>query len=73
MSNPYFVYEESTLGIVRPDRPNRFTPLAGERDHQYGGFHLLDAEMADLRPATASDFENYRVQLPPDFKDQTTR
>lgn len=73
MRNKYFVYEESTLGYVRPDMPNRFTPLAGERDHQCGGFHLLEAEMADLRPATASDFENYRVQLPSDFKEQTTQ
>lgn len=69
----YFVYEESTLGYVRPDMPGMFNPLAGERDHQCGGFHLLEDEMADLRPATVADFDHYRVQVPPDFQDHSVR
>ncbi len=64
----YFVYEENTIGYVRHDMPGMFNPLAGERDHQCGGFHLLENEMADLRPATVADFAYYGVQVPPDFQ-----
>lgn len=64
----YFVYEENTLGFMRPDEiPNYFTPLAGSCDWRNGGFRLLDSEKAALRLATEADFAKYRVSLPPDF------
>jgi hypothetical protein len=69
----YFVYEEGTLGYVRPDMPDVFAPLAGERDHRSGGFHVLESERAALRPATEADFARFRVLLPPDFERKGTK
>ncbi|OCX72460.1 hypothetical protein A6M27_01105 [Acidithiobacillus thiooxidans] len=72
-NDKYFVYEEHTLGFIRQDEaPDFFTPLAGERDWRNGGFHLLDSEKANLRPATEADFEKYRVVPPPDFRKTLT-
>ncbi|WP_143214966.1 ArdC family protein, partial [Acidithiobacillus albertensis] len=67
-NDKYFVYEEHTLGFIRQDEaPDFFMSLSGD-----GGFHLLDSEKANLRPATEADFEKYRVGLPPDFRKTLT-
>lgn len=73
-TDKYFVLDEHTLGFIRPDEaPDFFTPLAGERDWRRGGFHVLQNEKTDLRPATEADFEKYRVVPPPDFRKELAR
>ncbi|MBU2834214.1 DUF1738 domain-containing protein [Acidithiobacillus thiooxidans] len=70
-TDKYFVLDEHTLGFIRPDEaPDFFTPLAGERDWRRGGFHVLQNEKTNLRPATEADFEKYRVVPPPDFREE---
>ncbi|PKY09839.1 hypothetical protein B1757_12885 [Acidithiobacillus marinus] len=73
----YVVQSENTLGYVLPKQdnmPDMLGVLQGDIRNggpdRMQGMVLLEPE--HLRPATAQDFERFRVQLPSDFKTDVT-
>lgn len=62
-----YVHNETTLGVLWPN--NVMEVLAGKP--QFGGKAFPDAPFSvsqkDIRPATAADFDYFRVQFHPDY------
>ena len=72
----YVVYKENTLGYVFKNNHGTFlfgvlhgSVLKGGFDGLSGPHFLLPSELQYLRTATLADFDEYRVCLPPDFKE----
>ena len=63
----YVVKDESTLGYIHDAQPNYMGVLASNKNghHPHGGPVVVLG--SDIRPATANDFEFYRVVVPPNF------
>ena len=57
----YFVKDDHTLGLVRPEQPEVFEVLAGNihgHDWKNGPVSTFGAKLV---PATPADFERFRV------------
>jgi hypothetical protein len=67
----YVVKDENTLGYIDPATPTVMGVMSG--CILYGGHDPKNGQVAivpghtSLRPATAADFDFYRVSVPPDF------
>ena len=69
----YVVKDEHTLGYMIEQMPGFMAVLHGSvlkggHDWKNGAVHTFGSV---IRPATEEDFKEYRVHLPPDFKEQS--
>lgn len=55
----YFKHSPNTLGILSSNK-NGFNPKCG---------YIFPIQSINIRKANKNDFENFRVELPPDFKE----
>jgi len=67
----YVVLNENTLGYIQDEQPNMMGVLASNVTR--GGHLPINGPVAispsaNLRAATAKDFDTYRVVVPPDFR-----
>lgn len=68
MQAKHVVKNEHTLGYTHDERtvyPLASKPWDGGHDPKNGGVACFPR---DIRPATAADFEYYRVKTPPNFE-----
>lgn len=68
----YYVKNENTLGYIFDAQPTLFCVLASKPQHggdDWRNGPRVIGSLDKVRRATASDFDYYRVQLPPDFKE----
>ena len=68
----YVVLNEHTLGYLIPEIPNTIgilhtSMLRGSPYNNLDGWTNFNPDVDVIRASTTEDFEQYRVQLPPDF------
>ena len=72
LTTKYVVLREHTLGYLIPEIPNTIgilhgSILRGSLYNNLDGWTIFNPNADEIRPATADDFKEYRVQLPYDF------